>query len=710
MGCDQQNGCAHMPMVVTCARRWAHTQNLDAQHRAENTGIHPYHQFLAQMVRRRATRTGQASLFYPRHAPSIEGEPQLSVAHAIRCLAQSTTLTQRTLLCASTDETAEPMSRLTAELPTSTETVALTSMTTHVVSADVVPGDTAAVVGQQQSTQSTKSSLANASIAKPTDGEVGEDVVGFSTSNPDFTTPTPGMTQQAAPLPHEATPLQPTPLQAHLTSPPQVRAEASPFVASHLAFGAPSPDALALLRRLQGSPSERAVPSTITHGQHILESTTQARSLFERLDKDNSGTVTLKNLQHEIYELHPRSDKLDFAETIFDHMDEAVDPEAGMTFSQFQGYYQERRRVAQGIFDKIDSAKDGRLQQSEILHVAETSGLDYNENDVKRMISMLDADNRGSVTTKEFQTFVALTPSSKITEVLELWYKASLKYETQEQPAMQTSRNWRKAIIHGGIAGFVSRTVTAPMDRLKMILQARAAEEQMTIRQGIRHMVQEGGGIQCMWRGNLANCLKITPESMIRFPVWEQAKKWFYTDFEHKQSTMPQRFAAGASAGVVAQFVVFPLEVIKTRLATAETGTYRNIFDCARKIYHHEGIFKFYRGLLPAMLGIIPYAGIDFGLFDTLKSKYISDNRKSPLKIVAFGMVSSSCSQLASYPLALLRTRLQHDPANKNTLYQEFRVVVDCSGYRGLYRGLTANFLKVVPSVAITYLVYHMLE
>lgn len=64
---------------------------------------------------------------------------------------------------------------------------------------------------------------------------------------------------------------------------------------------------------------------------------------------------------------------------------------------------------------------------------------------------------------------------------------------------------------------------------------------------------------------------------------------------------------------------------------------------------------------------------------------------------------------IASYPLSLIRTRLQansgNDPnlMNMRTVYNH---ITRTEGYRGLYRGLTPNFLKVAPAVAISYVVY----
>lgn len=57
-------------------------------------------------------------------------------------------------------------------------------------------------------------------------------------------------------------------------------------------------------------------------------------------------------------------------------------------------------------------------------------------------------------------------------------------------------------------------------------------------------------------------------------------------------------------------------QVVKTRLTLRSTGQYSGIIDCARSILKREGIKAFYKGYVPNMLGIIPYAGIDLAVYE----------------------------------------------------------------------------------------------
>jgi len=174
-------------------------------------------------------------------------------------------------------------------------------------------------------------------------------------------------------------------------------------------------------------------------------------------------------------------------------------------------------------------------------------------------------------------------------------------------------------------------------------------------------MLQEGG-VRSLWRGNGINVMKIAPESAIKFMTYEQLKQYIRGDSQ-RDLGMYERFVAGSIAGCISQTTIYPLEVLKTRLSLRTTGQYRGIVDAAAKIYQREGASVFFRGYIPNLLGIIPYAGIDLAVYETLKKSWLRNHletdKPSVWILLGCGTVSSTCGQIASYPLALVRTRLQ---------------------------------------------------
>lgn len=130
--------------------------------------------------------------------------------------------------------------------------------------------------------------------------------------------------------------------------------------------------------------------------------------------------------------------------------------------------------------------------------------------------------------------------------------------------------------------------------------------------------------------------------------------KRFIRGSDNRPISIFERFVAGACAGCVSQTAIYPLEVLKTRLALRKTGQYSGMLDAAKKIYAVEGARSFYRGYIPNVLGIIPYAGIDLAVYETLKKKYLAkhtDHQGSPpiLLLLGCGSASSTLGQVCSY-------------------------------------------------------------
>ncbi|PSC68761.1 Calcium-binding mitochondrial carrier S [Micractinium conductrix] len=282
--------------------------------------------------------------------------------------------------------------------------------------------------------------------------------------------------------------------------------------------------------------------------------------------------------------------------------------------------------------------------------------------------------------------------------------------EEEEEGEWDTYRPL-KLLLAGGVAGAVSRTATAPIDRLKMLLQIQDCSRGLTIQEGIRKMTAEGS-VRSFFKGNGTNVVKIAPETAIKLTLNDALKQVVASDPD--EITPMQRMTAGALAGACAQSTIYPFELVRTRLAVCPSGTYRGIADCVRKVLAQEGWRAFYRGMVPSMLGILPYAGVDITIFELLKERLLDEyegTNPPAHMILAAGMCSSSIAQFAAYPLALTRTRLQAQgiggrPIKYRGMMDVLRKTVANEGVRGLYKGSLTNLAKVAPAAGISWLVF----
>lgn len=79
---------------------------------------------------------------------------------------------------------------------------------------------------------------------------------------------------------------------------------------------------------------------------------------------------------------------------------------------------------------------------------------------------------------------------------------------------------------------------------------------------------------------------------------------------------------AGSLAGVTAQSLTYPLDLARARMAVTHRNTYGSLSQVFAKMWREEKPRAFYKGFTPTMLGVIPYAGVSFCTFETLKVKH----------------------------------------------------------------------------------------
>lgn len=91
----------------------------------------------------------------------------------------------------------------------------------------------------------------------------------------------------------------------------------------------------------------------------------------------------------------------------------------------------------------------------------------------------------------------------------------------------------------GAVAGAVSRTATAPLDRLKVVLQVQQSKQRIS--DTFKFLLKEGGW-SSLWRGNGINVLKIAPESAIKFMAYEQVKSYIRGQEQNRPMSIFERF------------------------------------------------------------------------------------------------------------------------------------------------------------------------
>lgn len=245
-------------------------------------------------------------------------------------------------------------------------------------------------------------------------------------------------------------------------------------------------------------------------------------------------------------------------------------------------------------------------------------------------------------------------------------------------------------------------------------------------------------GLKGLFRGNGTNCARIIPNSAVKFLCYEQFARaiaqWRMSNGE-TGLTPGLRLVAGAGAGIIAMSATYPLDMVRGRLTVQEGAAaqqYRGMSHAATSIIRQEGARALYKGWVPSVVGVVPYVGLNFAVYESLKDfiiKHESTDANSERELgvitrLACGATAGTLGQTVAYPFDVARRRLQvsgwkgadHLVQGEAEVHV-YRGMTDCfvktikhEGVGALFKGLWANYVKVVPSIAIAFVTYEQVK
>ncbi|KAK5223437.1 hypothetical protein LTR47_010169 [Exophiala xenobiotica] len=282
------------------------------------------------------------------------------------------------------------------------------------------------------------------------------------------------------------------------------------------------------------------------------------------------------------------------------------------------------------------------------------------------------------------------------------------------------------AFCAGGVAGAVSRTVVSPLERLKILYQIQSAgrnEYRMSIAKALRKMYTDEGWRGFM-RGNGTNCIRIVPYSAVQFGSYNVYKGWFEPTPGADLDPL-RRLICGGLAGITSVTFTYPLDIVRTRLSIQSAsfaalgkheGKLPGMWQTMVNMYKTEGgMSGLYRGILPTVAGVAPYVGLNFMVYESVRSWFTEPGDKNPIwyRKLAAGAISGAVAQTCTYPFDVLRRRFQINSMSGmgfqyKGIWDAVRTIVSQEGIMGLYKGIVPNLLKVAPSMASSWLSFEM--
>ncbi|CAO3700987.1 unnamed protein product [Rhizopus microsporus] len=438
------------------------------------------------------------------------------------------------------------------------------------------------------------------------------------------------------------------------------------------------------------------------YNEKASEREARIKSLFESLDCKKRGYLDADDVLGGFLKLTHLPAHTRYVTDLLAKCDTAHD--GVIYYQEFRNYVLEKEKELWELFSEINQSSDFKLRPKDLENALKAAGIHVTNEDITNFIQCIDTEGNGYIDFQDWRDFLLLLPRETTLIEVYQYYQTSTQITHDAEVVIphtdEAAINAYKYLAAGGIAGAVSRTCTAPFDRLKVYLITQTAYnpvhtttaatgimKQSAILNGLKNIYHQGGGFRAFFVGNGLNVIKIVPESAIKFYVFETAKSVLaeLTNSEDKNDIpVGARFVAGGVAGLCAQFCIYPLETLKTRIMSSNAihekrhhhhcgAAYRSkqqsmIINTARSLYKAHGLRGFWPGLAVSLMGVFPYQALDMGIYETLKVTYLQymnsqkdDQGKSKppnvLVLWACGMVSGSIGATSVYPLNMIRTR-----------------------------------------------------
>jgi solute carrier family 25 (adenine nucleotide translocator) protein 4/5/6/31 len=283
----------------------------------------------------------------------------------------------------------------------------------------------------------------------------------------------------------------------------------------------------------------------------------------------------------------------------------------------------------------------------------------------------------------------------------------------------KSDSNFFQDFILGGTAGAISKTVSAPLERVKLLLQTQDSNKQLVGKKYtgvlncfVRSFKEEG--FFSFWKGNWTNIIRYFPTTAFNFAF----KDFFQRTFnKYDSKTQPGMFLlgnimAGGMGGACCMMIVYPLDFARTRLGV-DIGRkghtqFNSLSHCLTSIIKSDGISGLYNGIGVSLFSIFIYRGMYFGFFDTGKKLIPDYQNKSFFVKFLFAQMVTIVSETITYPFDTVRRRMMMNSGLETPIYSSttdcFRKIQKQEGLNGFFKGNLSNMMRSVSSSLVLVL------
>lgn len=274
---------------------------------------------------------------------------------------------------------------------------------------------------------------------------------------------------------------------------------------------------------------------------------------------------------------------------------------------------------------------------------------------------------------------------------------------------MSDSSNFIIDFAIGGLTGSIGKTIFAPLDRIKLILQTQDSNFRLKHQKykGILDCIQrvyKEEGLFSFWKGNFPNLLLYFPTTAFNFAFKDKFHILFkiHTYQENFRTFFLLNLLAGGLAGAACNFLIFPLKLARLCIGVdtgiESTRQFHSLRHFYQTVYSRKGVRGIYSGLCNSLLSVFIFRGVHFGLYDTGKVCIHNFEHKMLIEKLMFAQLVTIIAETVTYPSDTLKRRMMMNGFGEKRVYKNsfdcFFKIIRNEGFKGFFKGNLSNLIK----------------